>query len=84
MIEEKDPAEDRDEFIRRVNQVFDIFSENKMNNAIEELIKDNVLYKTNMKLEIIQLQETINGYIREWDAANTYEERQAVVAKVKR
>lgn len=84
MIQEKDPAEDRDEFIRRVNQVFDIFSENKMNNAIEELIKDNVLYKTNMKLEIIQLQETINGYISEWDAANTYEERQAVVAKVKR
>ena len=79
-----DPAIDRDEFKKRLNSIFDNRDIFTYEEAIDALLEKNEIKRKELKEKLNGQKEKINGYLADWDAATTYEEKLAVVSSVKR
>ncbi len=79
---EINPAEDREEFERRLDVVFDPMEDISIKECILKLIQKDQIFSDLIleKIEKNQLQK--DRYLKEWDAASTLEDKMKVVGSV--
>jgi len=85
MFEEKDPADDRDEFDRRLKSIFDqdMYSQEFIVTALKALLINDQDEITKCKEKAEASNSKIKMYLDEWDAAKDKKTKEQVVSSVR-
>ena len=83
MNPEKDAAEDREEFILRLDSMFKPIKKNEVLQCLERSVMEDLTFKTTMQLKIQKYLTAKRRFLAEYDAATSVEEKRLVVGKVK-
>lgn len=78
----KDPAEDRDEFIKRLKELFDPFRMFDANMCILKILQEDKEYKEKFLEKNAEMESKIQKYLSAYDVAATKEEKMKVVGSV--
>lgn len=80
----KDPSDDRDEFLARLDKIFDPMRGINVNECMEKIIMGDDTYKVNMQKRSAALGLEKKKYLDLYDAAQSKEDKMKVVASVKK
>jgi len=83
---EANPAEDREEFKRRLEGTFysKIRSASFLSSAIKSILMENALKKVECCDEMIYAENKIESYLKNWDNAKDKSGREAVISSVRK
>lgn len=83
-IIQPNPADDRDEFERRLKKIICWTNEYSMQEAVEAILRADIVKQTAIKAVDTACQNSINGHLQQWDNARNRQEREQICGEPKR